>query len=142
MKKWFAFGTAALLFAALPYIALAKDGVTAVQQEIATAGVHATLAASADSLTMTHTHLHHVVNCLVGPKGAGFDTSAENPCKGMGKGAIPDAGSNSKLLGILKNALATANAGLKSNKEGMAQQAAKKTAILLKMAQSPKQTNP
>ena len=45
-------------------------------------------------------HMHHVLNCLVGPNGKGFDESFGNPCNGQGQGAIPettDAATKTKL---------------------------------------------
>ena len=36
-------------------------------------------------------HLHHTLNCLVGPGGDGFDAKQMNPCAQAGNGAIPDA---------------------------------------------------
>src|SRR5690554_5726690 len=56
-----------------------------------TASVHAGLAANSADIKGVHTHLHHSLNCLVGPDGDGFDESQMNPCEGMGKGAISDA---------------------------------------------------
>jgi uncharacterized membrane protein len=35
-------------------------------------------------------HLHHVLNCAVGPDGMGFDAAAGNPCKGQGNGFLSD----------------------------------------------------
>lgn len=58
--------------------------------EVATAAQHAGLSAASNSLLMADTHLHHTLNCLVGPKGRGFDTKAANPCASLGNGAIPD----------------------------------------------------
>jgi hypothetical protein len=49
---------------------------------------------------MVHMHLHHVLNCLVGPGGDGFDAAPGNPC-GMAGGAIPqtaDAAMKAKLV--------------------------------------------
>ena len=60
---------------------------------------HAGLAANAGAIEMVHTHLHHVLNCLVGPGGNGFDAGPGNPC-GQAGGAIPqtaDAGQKAKL---------------------------------------------
>lgn len=54
----------------------------------ATAARHAGLAAGADDLTGVRMHLHHTLNCLVGPDGEGFDEAAGNPCAEAG-GAIP-----------------------------------------------------
>ena len=58
--------------------------------EVATAAQHAGLSAASNSLLMADTHLHHTLNCLVGPKGRGFDSKAANPCASLGSGAIPD----------------------------------------------------
>lgn len=57
-------------------------------EAIATAAQHAGLAAAADDLAGATRHLHHTLNCLVGPDGAGFDAGAGNPCNDAG-GAIP-----------------------------------------------------
>jgi hypothetical protein len=56
--------------------------------------------------------MHHVINCLVGPKGNGFDAAADNPCKGLGNGAIPDSKGDAALQAKLKAALTDARAGL------------------------------
>lgn len=71
----------------LPLVAFAAGDAA---MEVSTAATHASLSAKADSLKVAHAHLHHTLNCLVGPKGHGFDAKAENPCKDMGEGAIPD----------------------------------------------------
>ncbi len=70
----------------LPLAANAADANT----EITTAATHAGFAANADSIDMVHAHMHHALNCLVGPGGNGFDSTALNPCKNSGNGAIPD----------------------------------------------------
>ena len=59
--------------------------------EIRTAAVHAELSAKSGNLKMVHAHMHHALNCLVGPKGKGFDRAALDPCKNEGNGAISDA---------------------------------------------------
>ena len=74
-----------LLLAGQP--SLAADA----KAEIDTAGVHAGLAAGSPDLAMLQKHLHHVINCLVGPKDAAFDAAPGNPCKDQGMGAIPDS---------------------------------------------------
>ena len=89
----FSLALAAMAF--LPTAAVA-DG----PQAIATAANHAGLAAAAGGIDMVHTHLHHVLNCLVGPGGDGFDAGPGNPCANAGGGAIPqtaDAGMKAKL---------------------------------------------
>ena len=96
---------AALALAAilLPATAFAAD----VEGEIVTAGTHAQLAAQAADLDMVHMHLHHTVNCLVGPTGAQFDATNLNPCAGSGTGAIPDSASPTKKT-MLEDAVTTA----------------------------------
>ncbi len=96
-----------LLLAAGPAAAASQQNA---RQEIATAAAHAGMAANAADLTMVHAHLHHVINCLVGPHGAAYDATQEDPCKGQGAGAIPDTTS----AGTKKNleaALAIARTG-------------------------------
>jgi hypothetical protein len=58
--------------------------------EVSTAAQHAGFSAAATSLKVAHMHLHHTLNCLVGPGGRGFDAKQANPCSSQGKGAIPD----------------------------------------------------
>jgi hypothetical protein len=57
-------------------------------EAIATAAQHARLAAASTDIDGVRLHLHHALNCLVGPDGDGFDASAGNPCRSAG-GAIP-----------------------------------------------------
>lgn len=99
--------------------------------EIATARAHALMAHGAITLESVHTHLHHVVNCLVGPTGQGFDAAAGNPCNGQGNGAIADAARDAGASAKLRGALADAQAGLKSNSLAEAQDAASRAAAAL-----------
>jgi hypothetical protein len=65
--------------------------VTQIQAEIKTATFHAgELAQRATAVPVVQLHLHHVLNCLEGPKGADFYQQAGNPCQGQGNGIIPD----------------------------------------------------
>ncbi|HEU0276629.1 MAG TPA: hypothetical protein VFQ95_02225, partial [Rhodanobacteraceae bacterium] len=63
MKKLLAMGIAGALAAGLSFGAFAQANVT---NEVNTAHAHALMAQSATSVKMAHTHLHHVINCLVG----------------------------------------------------------------------------
>lgn len=77
-----------------------------------------------------HKHLHHAINCLVGPGGRTFDAKAPAPCEGLGNGAIPaavDAGRKQ----VLEAALKEARAGLKTNDLLSARKAASQTATIL-----------
>ena len=82
-------------------------------QESATAAQHAGMAAGSADIKMVHMHLHHVVNCIVGPSGDGFDKAAGNPCDGKGNGALMDGGGDKKMA--LNDALAKAKAGIASD---------------------------
>lgn len=134
MKKLLAFAAAAALACGFSLAASAQTGAST---EINTAHAHALMAQAATSLDMAHTHLHHVINCLVGPKGAGFDATAGDPCKSQGNGAIPDSASNAALDSKLKAALAQAEAGLQTTELAAAQQDAAKVAATLQS--TPKQ---
>lgn len=100
-------------------------------KEAAMAATHAGMAASAANIATAHAHLHHVVNCLVGPKGDGYDATQANPCTGMGDGAIPDA-TDAASKAKLAKAVATAGGGLKSDDLATATKAASDTAAQLK----------
>lgn len=97
-------------------VAVHADGAS----EIATAAQHAGLAAAATDLRQTHMHLHHVMNCLVGPGDGDFDKSNTNPCAQQGKGAFPDA-TNQDIKTKLQTALSLAADGIASNDEATAQ---------------------
>jgi hypothetical protein len=82
-------------------------------KEVSIAAQHAGYAADAVIITTVHAHLHHTVNCLVGPNGQGFDAKELNPCQGKGNGALPDATDAAKKA-MLQKALDRALAGLAS----------------------------
>jgi hypothetical protein len=103
-------------FAAFAFTAsLATPAVAAdVKGEIVSAIEHAQYAAEAAALAEVHAHLHHALNCIVGPGGNGFDARQMNPCAGSGNGIIPDtadAAAKTKLEG----AAAKARDGLATN---------------------------
>lgn len=77
-------------------------------KEISTATTHAMMAGNAKDAPTAIMHFHHVINCLVGPKGKQFDPAVGNPCKGMGDGALNDVGPKTKQYETLKHALALA----------------------------------
>ena len=108
------------------------------RNEINTAHAHALMAQSATSVAMAHTHLHHVINCLVGPAGKGFDAAAGDPCKGQGNGAIPNSAADHALHAKLESALGDAQAGLKSESLAAVQQEAGKAAAVLQGAATTK----
>jgi len=106
-------GLRVLGFGAVSLIAVASAALAAdLAKEAATASQYAGMAGSATDLKTLDSHLHMAINCLVGPKGKGFDAKVANPCKDLGSGAIADATSNAADKKILKQALAKAEAGL------------------------------
>src|SRR6516162_1222488 len=98
-------------------------------QETATAGQHAGLAAHGARIEQVH--LHHTVNCLVGPKGQGFDANPGNSWQKLGNGAIPDT-TDQASKAKLTAALAKAQAGLKSDDLTAARKAATEAQAALK----------
>ncbi len=102
-------------------------------KEVSTAADHAGYAADATVINTTYSHLHHTINCLVGPKGAGFDAKETNPCAAMGNGAIPDTTDAAKKK-ELTSAVAKAKAGLKSKDLAAAKADAMAAQALLKQA--------
>ncbi|HVA12577.1 MAG TPA: hypothetical protein VNF99_04960 [Stellaceae bacterium] len=117
---------AVVLIAAAPPARADAD----LAKEMATAANHAGLAAKSTNMKMTQMHLHHVVNCLVGPSGAGFDAAPGNPCKDQGTGAIPDT-KDAAQKAQLQQALAKAKAGLAETDMSAAQKDATAAQALL-----------
>jgi len=103
-----------LLAVALPMVAQAADADNAVSKQVGTASAHAGMALGATDLKTAHMHLHHVINCLVGPSGKGFDAQEEDPCKGQGQGAIVDAKGDAASESKLHAALTEAEHGVKT----------------------------
>lgn len=127
----------ALLMGTLAAVALgtalaAADGAA----EISTALTHARMAAAGKDLKTVDMHLHHVVNCLVGAKGLGYDASAGDPCQGMGNGALNDS-ADQTLRVKLQTALDEANRALKDMSYDSAKKAAASVAESLKAAVQP-----
>ena len=104
-------------------LVLAGPGSASAQdemKEMSTAAQHAGFAAQAKDMKGAQMHLHHVINCLVGPKGKSFDAKEANPCKDQGNGAIPDTKDPGKKK-ALRGALAKAHAGIKAKDLAAAQ---------------------
>jgi hypothetical protein len=81
-----------------PTMALAGIG-----EELTLAQTHALLAYRSRGVAMAQTHIHHVLNCLVGPGGDGYDVTPPlmDPCASSGKGALKDATSPAQRDKIL-----------------------------------------
>jgi hypothetical protein len=104
-----------------------------VAQEVSIAVQHAGFAADAVIIATVHAHLHHTVNCIVGPDGQGFDAKELNPCQGKGNGALPDMADSAKKL-MLQEALTKAQAGLASDDLATAKLNAAAAQAILKKA--------
>ncbi|MGH8162324.1 MAG: hypothetical protein ACRESR_09345 [Gammaproteobacteria bacterium] len=129
MNKLLVVGFAAALACAFALPAFAQTH--SAKKEVATAHAHALMAEHAKTVKMAHTHLHHVINCLVGTHGKEFDAAAGDPCKGQGNGALSDSASDHALHGKLKDALSAAQAGLKSDSLAKVHKDAAKAAAAL-----------
>lgn len=115
MKNRYITRVALAVATALPALALAAP-LAGLQAEIATAKVHATAASQIDTLAGAQLHLHHVINCLVGPHGAGYSARAEalseNHCDHLGNGAVADSTAEPATHQLTGEALQAAQAGL------------------------------
>ncbi|HUN72181.1 MAG TPA: hypothetical protein VMU52_07715 [Steroidobacteraceae bacterium] len=129
MKRLLLSSVALLGAISLAATALAADGDAG--KEAATAVTHAQLAAASQSIAVTDMHLHHVINCLVGPHGRGFDAKAGNPCKGMGNGAVRDSSADKDLHSKTLKALMAARHGVATKDLSAAHDAASKVADIL-----------
>ncbi len=111
---------AVLVAASFVVVSVAARAAADVKKEIAVAATHANLASKATTVNMVHTHLHHVLNCLVGPKGTEFDAKAANPCAALGNGAIVDS-TDAAQKKALEAVVVKANDGLKATELKAAQ---------------------
>jgi hypothetical protein len=91
-------------------------------EAITRAAQHAGFAAASGEIGMVRTHLHHVLNCLVGPEGQGFDAAPGNPCMQAG-GAIPQT-ADAAMKEMLTKQAADARAAIANADLGAAQAAA------------------
>ncbi len=124
--------TAAFAGFALATIATRPAMAEDPAKELATAATHAGLAAGSRDLKTAQMHLHHVVNCLVGPNGAGYDKSNANPCNGQGAGGIPDTSGDKQAA--LKSAVSKAQEGIASGDVAKAKQAGTEAQGMIKSA--------
>jgi hypothetical protein len=89
LMRWFVFG---FVLAALATAGAqpSRAAMMGTGEEIKTAMTHAGFAEKYDSMKEVSLHLHHVLNCLVGPGAKMYDQAAGDPCQGQGKGILPD----------------------------------------------------
>jgi hypothetical protein len=77
--------------AASTELVLAQADQDALDAQLATAIQHAEFSMSAEDPAMATRHLGHVLNCIVGEGGEGFDGAWGHPCAGQGEGILRDA---------------------------------------------------
>lgn len=92
-------------------IAASPAAASDLRAEIMNAAEHAEYSSEAETIGDAHFHLQHSLNCLVGPKGEGFDAHALNPCRGSGNGVIPDT-ADPKLRATFQSAADSVRKGL------------------------------
>jgi len=131
MPKLVASCTYVTFFGIAAGLAFSAPAIADASSETVTAATHAELAAGAGDIEGVHMHLHHSLNCLVGPGGDGFDAKVLNPCAQSGLGAIPDT-SDATKKSSLEAAADNARAGLASNNVKEARRDASAAASLLK----------
>ena len=77
-----------------------------------------------------HQRMQSAINCLVGPKGEGFDAAAPNPCAASGNGLIPDTPDAGKKEEY-RTAVAKLKTGLVTDDRGAAMQIALEAADMI-----------
>lgn len=100
------------LLAAAGLALVPAAALAGARAEVRIAAEHAGFAAAAGRLRDVHLHLHHVINCLAGPRGHGFDAAAGDPCKGRGHGALRDLTGHPTERRLLTQAYRLARVGV------------------------------
>jgi hypothetical protein len=77
-----------------------------------------------------HQRMQSAINCLVGPKGEGFDAAVPNPCAASGNGLIPDTPDAGKKEEY-RTAVAKLKTGLATDDRGAAMQIALEAADMI-----------
>lgn len=112
----------------------APTGELAAQLD--TAITHAGFSASAEEQAMASRHLGHVLNCIVGEGGDGFNADWGHPCGGQGAGIVDDLASHPQaadLMTLVDSARALAAQGVSQESLLAVQSAAAGVAALLQV---------
>lgn len=117
---------------AVPVVAQATQD--ALDAQLATAIQHAGFSMEAAELAMSARHLGHVLNCLAGEGGEGFDSAWGHPCAGQGDGILADVSTHPQhdaVILLVRSAHALAMEGVESGTlEGVRAAAAGVRALL------------
>jgi hypothetical protein len=98
-----AFVTAAVVIAGMVF---SQGSTDALDTQLATAIQHAEFAVNAEDHAMAVRHLGHVLNCIAGEGGEGFDAAWGHPCADQGDGIMGDVAAHAHAadVGPLVNA--------------------------------------
>lgn len=108
----------------------------AFAEQLGTAITHAGFSATAEDQAMASRHLGHVLNCLVGEGGAGFNADWGHPCSGQGAGIANDLAGHPQapdLQALVDSAVALASQGVTQQSLTAVQAAAAGVAALLQV---------
>lgn len=108
--------------------------------QLATAITHAGFSANAEAIDMATTHLGHVLNCIVGTGGEGFNADWGNPCGSQGAGIMNELASHPQaadLQALVESARALAAQGVTQTTLLAVQSAAAGAAALLSVIAGP-----
>lgn len=97
IRRWSVTGWVAL---AMFGGAHAQASLEALETQLATAVQHAGFAMSAEDHAMAVRHLGHVLNCIAGEEGEGFDGSWGHPCAGQGAGILTDVDAHAQAADL------------------------------------------
>lgn len=106
----------------------------AFDTQMATAVQHAAFSMEADDRDMAVRHLGHVLNCIAGEGGDGFDGSWGHPCGGQGAGLLNDIADHEHaddLVAVLRAAHGLAMTGVEQGSVAAVQAAAAGVRALL-----------
>lgn len=135
MQRLFVLAAAVAFGSAVAATAMAAGNAN---KEIATAVIHANVASQVDNLGGVHLHLHHVLNCVLGPHSKQYSAAAEKlsayKCVGLGDGALPDS-RDPAVRNDLQRAVTLADGGIEASQFEPAHQAAIEVLAALKQAQ-------
>lgn len=85
---------AALLIGGVALSQMIEAPTGALAEQLSTAVTHAGFSAAAEDQAMASRHLGHVLNCIVGEGGDGFNADWGHPCGGQGAGIMNDLASH------------------------------------------------
>ena len=114
----------------------AQASPEALEAQLTTAVQHAEFSMTADDHAMAVRHLAHVLNCIAGEGGDGFDGPWGHPCGGQGSGIVQDVAAHphaADVAALLAAAHELAKQGVNGETLGAVQAAAAGVRALLQV---------